>query len=310
MRVRFPVKKMWLGIGLGLSTVLAVVGASLHRRTPPAPPPAPIPPVPAFFSDRYPVNTHFLQELQLLRSQGKLKPKNEERIVQAIEKSGGTLKMPPAVLWCLLFQESRLNHLEGWHSNRHARGIGQFSFFSFYEINHHLDRFVADNLALFQQTLGRDIRPLVADEDRLDNPSSYYYIPTAVTASAAYLNNRYHHLRQILEKRKYGYQPDLLWLYAAMAYNKGTRSVLALWNDALRHGGVAGLEAILTDQKKFRASVSDSRTVYRTLKRIWPANQAVPYATELRIHLKNMWDCAVSREQAALDPLPGEEDAR
>lgn len=294
----------WVLAAAGFLATIIVVPTLLRHRPEP---PAPTREIAArFFTDRYPAQNHFQQELQLMRSQGKLSAKNEARISTAVEKTSGELKMPPAVLWCLLFQESRLNHLEGLGSERGALGIGQFSFFSFYEVNHHLSRFNGDNLSMFKKVLGKDVRPLLPDENNLDSPSSYFSIPTAVAASGAYLNNRYHQLRAILDRRQLTYQPDLLWLYAAMAYNKGTRSVLSLWKDSQRRQGPAYLQQILVDNESFRASVSNPRTVLRTLKRIWPADQAEAYAQELRIHLQNMWDCSVAQKTAATETTPRE----
>jgi hypothetical protein len=75
--------------------------------------------------------------------------------------------------------------LHGWPKATGARGIGQFSPLSFFEINHHLERYGADNLAMFRSTVGRDVRPLVADEKWLENPHSYFYIPTGATLPSA-----------------------------------------------------------------------------------------------------------------------------
>lgn len=312
IRALWESRYRWPAIAGVATFALVVTTLCIHRTRKVTSTPA-APPVPAsLFSTNYPVDEHFRQELQLMRSQNKLSTKNETRINQAIQKTSGDLSMPPAVLWCLLFQESRLNHLEGIGSERGALGIGQFSFFSFYEINHHLNRFNGDNLTMFRHVLGKDIRPLLADENNVDSQSSYFYIPTAVAASGAYLNNRYRQLSQILDRRHYAYQPQLMWLYAAMAYNKGTRSVLSLWNDSLRRKGKGGpeLAQLLVDDDSFHTSMSNERAVVRTLKKIWPADQAASYGHELRIHLQNMWDCAVDRTQTASAPEATPQGAR
>ena len=112
------------------------------------------------FTQDYPAHKRFHDELGLLRTEGKLKTENEILINQSVLGASSTLKMPPAVLWCLLFQESRLNHLEGLHGDTGARGLGQFSSFSFYEVNHHLEKYSPDNMEMMLSLLGKDIRPV------------------------------------------------------------------------------------------------------------------------------------------------------
>lgn len=250
----------------------------------------------SIFTSTYPASPKFKQELEQLRSNGTLKTEHEVLINRWISASSDALKMPPAILWCLLFQESRLNHLEGIEGNRPSSGIGQFSYYSFYEVNHHLDKFTKDNLHLFIKLLGKDIRPIEAKKGELHNPSSYYFIPTAVTSSATYLNNRYHHLASLLEKKGIPFDPQILWFYAAMAYNKGTRSVLSFWNEARRKGGSDKVEKLVLENDAFMTSVQDPHTLQKTLKQIWSAEESQKYAKELQIHMANLKDCVVAPE--------------
>ena len=252
--------------------------------------------IPSMYTHDYPANPAFQAELQLLREQKRLKNEDEVLIHRSILASTEFLKMPPAILWCLLFQESRLNHLEGIDGDRGASGLGQFSYYSFYEINHQLEKYGAENLVLMFQTLGRDVRPVEAKRKDLQNPSSYFYIPTAVVSSAAYLNNRYLNLQKILDRTHITYNSDLLWLYAAMAYNKGTRSVLSFWNNARRTGDVARVTQLLTDPPALYASFHNQALFVKVLKQIWPLTEAKAYAKELRIHAQNLRDCAISNE--------------
>ncbi len=246
------------------------------------------------YASRFPASDKFSQELVALRSKGKLSSDNEALIRNTVDKVSFHLKMPPAVLWCLMFQESRLNHLEGFNEEKGALGLGQFSFYSFYEVNFHLDRFNDDNLAMFRKTLGMDARPIGAFRGDVYHPSSYFYIPTAVAATGAYLNNRYLHLKRILERKEIQFDPALLWLHAAAAYNKGTRGVLSFWNTQRERRGTKGLAKLLSDREAFFKSFAASDTFDEALERIWPTDDALAYSRELRVHLKNLRDCAVA----------------
>jgi len=244
------------------------------------------------YADGYPVAPSFRADLEQLRSQGKLKADDEEWIDRMVATASGELQMPPSILWCLLFQESRLDHLKGITENRGALGLGQFSDFSFYEINHQLDRFAPNNVNMMMSVMGTDIRPVTPDDKNPDSPSSYFYIPTAVVTSAAYLNSRYQQLRKILDRQGISYDSDLLWLYASMAYNKGTRSVVAIWQDTLRHGGKSRLEEQLSHVDASMALWQHDAIFFRGLSRIWPSD-AERYAHELGIHLRNMMACSL-----------------
>jgi hypothetical protein len=189
------------------------------------------------------------------------------------------------------------NHLEGLNDNIGASGLGQFSYFSFYEVNNHLERFNKDNLSLLLQTHGKDVRPIELRKNDIYNPSSYYFIPTAVVSSASYLNNRYLQLKNVLKRQNIPYSPDLLWLYSAMAYNKGTRSVLSFWNDSKRRHGKRHVEKLVLDLESFLTAVLDPVSITRSLQTIWPNDTAVHYAKELRIHMQKIKECALSRKR-------------
>jgi hypothetical protein len=245
-----------------------------------------------YFTEAFPAHPALQQELDQMRKTGKLQKTNESMILKNIDLASQKLAVPRAVLWCLLFQESRLNHLAGIGGERFARGMGQFSYYSFYEINHHLSRYTESNLQLVLQALGKDVRPISARESDIHNPSSYFYIPTAVTASASYLNNRYVQLQRNLGKRNVPYDPDLLWLYALMAYNKGTRSVLSLWNEAYRQGGMKQVIELLQSEPHLYQQIQDRKLIDNSMKRIWPDNMGQRYANELIIHMKNIRQCS------------------
>lgn len=248
------------------------------------------------FSTHYPVAKKFKAELEYMRTTGRLKTEDEILIHKMVMKAASSVDMPPGILWCLLFQESRLNHLLGLAGDRGARGVGQFTFYGFREINRELDRYATGNLDMFINTLGTDIRPIAPLKDDVYHPSSYFYIPTAVASSAAFLNNRYHQLKRNLERRKIKYDEGLLWLYAAMAYNKGTRAVLTFWNQARATGGQKLVEQYVRDPDTFFKSFKDSQRFREALSRIWKRDTAKHYAKELTIHMKQLKACSVESE--------------
>jgi hypothetical protein len=252
----------------------------------------------SLFTPKYPSNLKFREELELLRSTKRLSPENEALINGLVKSSSLELTMPPAILWCLLFQESRFDHLTGLREDRGAKGLGQFAYFSFHEVNHNLDRYTQDNLNMFISVLGWDMRPIAPLRDRVNAPSSYYYIPTAVTSSAAFLNNRYHQLRRVLDRKKITYSPDILWLYSAMAYNKGTRSVLSFWNKSLARGGRREVERLLLEPGKLFDSLNHKDRFTQSLGHIWPKATAERYAEELTRHLSQIKACSIDPEVA------------
>lgn len=256
------------------------------------PSPSPVATKSSFFAQSFPASPKFQQELDLLRQSGRLQANDESLINDTIASSSELLAMPPAILWCLLFQESRLNHLEGLRGDQGARGLGQFSYFSFYEVNHHLDRFGPMNVKLMNQVLGKDIRPVQPLEVNVNSPSSYFHIPTAVVTSAAFLNNRYLQLQRILSRNGVKYEPDLLWYFASMAYNKGTRSVVSFWNDTRRRGGKARLEKMVSQPDVLFAGVTDVALLTRSLRKIWSGSTASRYARELDVHMENLKACS------------------
>jgi hypothetical protein len=246
-----------------------------------------------FFSDSYPQSEDFQAEIQRLLNTKSLSPSNEKMIREWSLASAEDLGMPPAVLWCLFFQESRLNHLTGHGTVRPAKGLGQFLTPTFYEVNNHLDRFTPLNSRALLRRMGKDVRPVRPMDKKTMDLSSYYYIPTAVLASAGYLNNRYHQLQKNLRSKGITPDPDLLWLYSVMAYNKGTRSVLSFWNEANRTGGTAKVTTLVTDLGAFQTAIQQRPALHRALGKIWPKAQVERYAQELRVHLKNVQKCAL-----------------
>jgi len=248
----------------------------------------------SLFASNYPANGTFQRELVQLKNRKDLKESDELEIQKYLLASADYLEIPPALAWCLLFQESRLNHLEGIELDKPSSGLGQFSRFSFFEINSQLDRFSPNALNLIYLSFGRDIRPIAAKSKDTVSSSSYFSIPTAVTSSTIYLHNRYFQLSKILEKRAIDYNPDILWLFAAMAYNKGSRSVIALWNLVLKKQGQESFYKLLHDYDYFNATVNDPLLLTKSISKIWEDKKSKPYAAELGAHIKNISACSVS----------------
>jgi hypothetical protein len=260
------------------------------------------------FTPRYPANLKFQRELARMKNNGTLSEENEALIRKIAENASHQLDMPPAILWCLLFQESRLNHMAGVREGKMATGLGQFTFASFYEVNFHLDHYDHRNANMMISILGNDVRPIGAFRKDVFHPSSYYYIPTAVTATAAFLNNRYIQLKHVLDRHNIAYDPSLLWLYSAMAYNKGTRSVLSLWNERRAGGGVKKVEKSLTDATEFFSAIRADNPFEHALTAIWPDSEAEAYARELKIHMGRLSECAISNDTSFLPGITRKEE--
>lgn len=252
------------------------------------------PPDPNFFARRYPASEEFQGQLDYLRNKGKLSPQVEAQLQQAIEDTSDVMEIPPALLWCLFFQESRLNHLLGLDGSHPSHGLGQFTHSGFFEINNELTRINPKNLDHMVHVLGKDVRPIEPKADRPSDPSSYYHIPTAVVSSAIYLKNRYLQLGRVLRSQRVTFDPQLLWLYAIMAYNKGTRSVLSVWNELEQRGGKGLVEAHVQDKHVFFNSLTDRALFEGAFSRIWQADRAGRYTSELIVHMRNISSCSVT----------------
>lgn len=250
----------------------------------------------SLFSVDYPQNESFQGELQLLREKEVLTLENETAIRRSLEFVSSQLKIPEGVFWCLMFQESRLNHLIGSNGEGGAVGIGQFSHFSFYEVNFHTDRFEPLSSQLFTSALGGDVRPVSVHPSDPSHRSSYYFIPTAVISTGIYFNNRFRHLQKVLTDRGYESNDGLLWLFAAMAYNKGTRSVLNIWNDTQKKEGREYLASVLTEPNIFFEFIKRKKFFKNSFTKIWSNQEASTFAKEFVIHMANIRDCSVSKD--------------
>lgn len=248
------------------------------------------------FSPNFPQSERFQKEIAELKSSGALGINEEKLIGQSIAATSARLQIPEALLWCLLFQESRFNHLAGIDGYGGATGLGQFSSYSFYEVNHQLERYHRNPSALVASLLGTDVRPIEARRTEILHPSSYFNIRTAVAASALYLKNRKLHLERTLDSHQLRADQDLIWLWAAVAYNKGTRAVLSIFNQLQRKGGKVPVENLVRSLASFESITQDSSLLNASLRRIWPPAEAERFARELRVHAGNILECSVRPE--------------
>ncbi|NBT59948.1 hypothetical protein EBT16_14320, partial [bacterium] len=115
------------------------------------------------FADHYPQAQRMVAELAHLRALNYVSAANENSIHNSVKIAATPLGIPSSVLWCLLFQESRLNHLSGLQEKSLTTGLGQFSFSAFFEINHQLSRYLPTAKKTVATILGRDVRPISAD---------------------------------------------------------------------------------------------------------------------------------------------------
>ncbi|MEZ4751773.1 MAG: hypothetical protein R3B54_14430 [Bdellovibrionota bacterium] len=249
---------------------------------------------PKFFSASFPVSEQFQSELTLLRQTSRLDSDTEGRILHATVQTSKVLQIPAGLLWCLLFQESRLNHRLGMEGNIPSYGLGQFTHFGFQEINYQLNRYSSNGRNHLVKLLGKDVRPITADSDNPESLSSYFSIPTAVVTTGLYLRNRYLHLGGLLDRRGIRYDPNLLWLYAVMAYNKGTRGILNFWNEEEKRFGTNRIRRLVTEPNTLRELAANRGLFTAGFTRIWNRTRARSYSEELSIHLSNIAACALS----------------
>jgi hypothetical protein len=112
-----------------------------------------------------------------------------------------------------------------------------------------------------------------------------------VISSGLFLNNRYLQLKRILDKQAITYDTDLLWVYAAMAYNKGTRSVLSIWKEYRKKKGEKEFQEILNSPAAVKKFLNQDRIIQAALAKIWK-DEAEDYKTELKIHAQNIIACS------------------
>lgn len=243
------------------------------------------------FSETYPVHTRFIREISHLR-ENRLSFSEENLIHNFIFTAKNNLAVPSPLLWCLLFQESRLDRLSGVEEGSLTTGLGQFSSSAFFEVNHHLSRYLTKPKAIFTRILGTDVRPIAPDSSNSTALHSYYHIPTAVTATALFLHNRRVQLVRAATNHGLSFSPELLWAWAALSYNKGGRSVIALWKQIERQYGTQELSRALSHREAFLKHTQDSALVTRATQSIWKDHRYRAFSEEWLRHSTNLTDCS------------------
>lgn len=246
------------------------------------------------FSTHYPASPRFVKEISEMRTQDKVSLKIENSIHTSILSAAEELKIPPALLWCLVFQESRLNPLSGAKESSVSKGIGQFSPHAFFEVNHHLYKYMSSPKTIFSSILGLDVRPIKPDIANASAIHSYYFIPTGITATALYLHNRWKQLSRVAKARNLSFSNDLLWGWAALSYNKGGRTVINIWREIEKEQGTPYLQSALSNPNVFMAEVTNPKHMQAAISTIWPKSKVNYYAHELKIHSENIQECSFS----------------
>ncbi len=268
---------------------------------------------PSLFKAPVPLGTAFNKEVSFLKKTGQISKGQFNKISTAIDKSTVRFDVPPAILWCLLYQESRFDVFRNATEPNLARGIGQFLQRALDELNEDPDLFAKgtkDRLnevikpepfpiafSIYPESALRSIQLGKTTKIPMQSKNSYYRIETGIAASAAYLNNRYRQLASALRKNKIGYHPDLLWLYAVAAYNKGNRAVFAVLNGERTVKGIDGLEDLLTNPTNTYSLLTDTKLLDYRLRPIWGIDKRRRYAKEMSKNFEMIYSCTFGEEK-------------
>lgn len=216
------------------------------------------------------------------------------------------LGVPRALLWCILFQESRMDAFKNAFGDVAAKGMGQFTPNALAEINQDTNHYDSRTLAVMTEVtqpkglpidFGLKSRPRVERpgyrKKQLPDqqPTSYFNGRTAVFASAAFLNNRYQQIKRALDRQGVSYDREVLWLYAAAAYNKGSRTVLVLLTDYYLSRGERALSRLLTDGSQSVALLTHEKLLHAALKDLWRKRRRDNYLEEMTRNMQAISSC-------------------
>src|SRR5687768_9434495 len=81
----------------------------------------------SIFAKKPPQNLAFKKELKYLRDTKKLDLKEKQLIETTLLQAQEKLGVPQALLWCILFQESRFDSFKNALNSFTAKGLGQFT---------------------------------------------------------------------------------------------------------------------------------------------------------------------------------------
>lgn len=261
------------------------------------------------FTKRPPNSKELKAEVQYLALIKKLTKSEITFIETQLDKVQDTLGVPKALLWCVLFQESRFDPFMNAFTDAPAKGIGQFTGSALDEINFDTDIYDSRTSAILQAQLKPKNLPLDftiktsplnrmpgSIEKRLPPQplTSYFRASTAIFASGAYLNNRYQQLKSALDHQGISYDPQILWLYAAAAYNKGSRTVFLLLTHEYMSHGEGALRDLLSDPKAAYSLLTHQKRLDLTLKEIWTKKTRTKYIDELLRNMEVISSCSLS----------------
>lgn len=253
-----------------------------------------------------PQSPEFRQELQYLENKGRLPAQERLRIEDHLTQAETDIGVPKALLWCILFQESRMDAYKNALDKVAAKGMGQFTPNALAEINEDTNHYDSRTRGVLELAIAPGHLPLdfkLKSWPRVSRagfrykqlpeqaPSSYFNARTAVFASGAFLNNRYQQIKRALDRQAVVYDPEVLWLYAAAAYNKGSRTVLVLLTDYYLSKGEKALSALLTDGAQSVALLTHEKLLHAALKDMWRKRRRDNYLEEMSRNMQAISSC-------------------
>ncbi len=259
------------------------------------------------FAHPAPQNYSFKKELDYLASTGQLPETELKTLNEYVHQAHTRVGVPESLLWCILFQESRMDHLKNLTYKKGPRGLGQFTRHAIKEINKDTNLFDIRTEDVFREELGSNVLPIsfklgfkpteeMEDRRNRNTPtelptSSYFHAKTAVFASAAYLNNRYNQIVRAIEKQGLEYDHEVIWLYAAAAYNKGTKTVFNLLSNQRYYGGDQGVSELLKDAKLSYTLLTHANLIDHSLRELWASETREKYVKELTKNIELVVSC-------------------
>jgi hypothetical protein len=262
----------------------------------------------SLFVHEVPQNREFKDEVKYLEKTARLTPEDRAKLEEDIEKAQQKIGVPKGLLWCLLFQESRFDPLKNAGQESGARGMGQFTQAALDEINEDTDNY--DEKTAFVLNSVTKPRRLPLTFELRPNPqsqslaqslyatpeqakTSYFNPRTAIFASAAYLNNRYNQIKSALDQKDMIYDPQILWMYAAAAYNKGARTVFTLLSHQRIFGGESSVSELLMSPKLSYALLTHEDMLEFSLRELWTGQTRRRYIKELSLNMKLVLSCVL-----------------
>lgn len=266
----------------------------------------------SIFTAEPPQSQEIKEELKYLKFKEELTSRELANIDRELVRVEESLGVPKALLWCVLFQESRLNPFKNALEPVSAKGIGQFTSSALEEVNMDTDHYDLRTSSILKAVIHPHSLPI--DFNLKEKPlrrkpgtskttfpeqskTSYFRATTAIHASAAFLNNRYQQLKTALDHQKVSYDPQILWIYAAAAYNKGSRAVFLLLTHEYLSRGEEALETLLHSVKASQELFAETTRLDYPLREVWTRKNRTKYVEELLRNMAVISSCALARTQ-------------